>query len=548
MRSGISRRRMLRGAVVGVTGSAGLAVLAACGETQVVTKEVPIETTVIKEVPVEKIVRETEIREVPVEKIVTQQVDRIVTQTVEVEKVVEKVVTETVEVEKVVEKVVEVMVEAQPVQRTVKLEYATDHTSGPRGQAMQWAIERWEQIRPDVKIKFIPQDHIFYEKIAVEVAADTLSEINLLSGHSYGQFLEAGAWLESNDLLAKKDGFVPEDYLFSPDEHSDNRDQNNYGKWNKVMNGPMHGMMYQGGINGLLYNIDAVAAAGAREPWDGMRFDELLEEMKKVTDHEQGIWGSDAGLGTAFNCALGYNDSQRRVMGPEGHQVDGYFIDDGWQGLQWVADLMFVHNVAFRPEQRAEISGEIGSPFAAGNQVFWWGGRFRTVGFAIPRIKDRFRWSLAPLVWGNVTDHPNPEYGNQPNIFAASAAVTGVEEQTVDFGVYLAGPEVQGRVGIDRGHQPVHHDVKNQPDAVAPPPEGLHHLYAAYDSPYLRHSQWYVPGGPTMLELLQVEGPLLGKALVGEATATEAIEEATNATSAIMKRWQERLDRGDVAR
>ena len=314
------------------------------------------------------------------------------------------------------------------------------------------------------------------------------------------------------------------------------------------MNGPNHGMMYQGGSSGLLYNIDAVEAAGVREPWEGMRFDELLEEMKKATDQEQGIWGSDAGLGTAFNCALGYNDSQRRVMGPDGHQIDGYFIGEGWRGLQWVADLMFEHQVAFRPEQRAQISGELGSPFAAGNQVFWWGARLSSVGFTAPRIKDRFRWSLAPQVWGNVTDHPNVEYGNQPNIFAASSAVTGVEEQTVDFGVYLAGPEVQGRVGIDRGHQPVHHDVKNQPDAVAPPPEGMHHLYATYDSPYLRHPQWYVPGGPTALELIQLEWAQLSRALTGEVSATQAIEETTKASSAIMKRWQERLDRGDVTR
>jgi serine acetyltransferase len=40
---------MLRGAAAGVTGLAGVAALAACGETQVVTKEVPVETTVIKE-------------------------------------------------------------------------------------------------------------------------------------------------------------------------------------------------------------------------------------------------------------------------------------------------------------------------------------------------------------------------------------------------------------------------------------------------------------------------------------------------------------------
>lgn len=74
------------------------------------------------------------------------------------------------------------MVEAPPEQRTVKIEFATDHTSGPRGKAMQWGIERIAVERPDIKVKFIPQNHIFYEKIAIEAAAGTLSEVNLLNG------------------------------------------------------------------------------------------------------------------------------------------------------------------------------------------------------------------------------------------------------------------------------------------------------------------------------------------------------------------------------
>ena len=108
------------GGAVAVAASAVIVLSNAEVETQIVTKEVPVEKIVIKEVPVERIVRETEIREVPVEKIVTQQVDRVVTQTVEVEKVVtqtvevEKVVEVERVVEKVVEKVVEVMPEAPP--------------------------------------------------------------------------------------------------------------------------------------------------------------------------------------------------------------------------------------------------------------------------------------------------------------------------------------------------------------------------------------------------------------------------------------------------
>ncbi|MCY3895677.1 MAG: hypothetical protein OXG17_04310 [Chloroflexi bacterium] len=160
--SHMTRRRLLRAAGGLGLSAAGVAGLAACGEAepQIITKEVPVETTVIKEVPVEKIVRETEVREVPVERIVTQ--EKVVTQQVEVP--VERVVTQIVERERVVEKVVtrevQVMVEVQPEQRTVKIEFATDHTSGPRGQAMSWGIERFAGLRPDIKVKFIPQNHI----------------------------------------------------------------------------------------------------------------------------------------------------------------------------------------------------------------------------------------------------------------------------------------------------------------------------------------------------------------------------------------------------
>ena len=97
----MTRRHLLRGAALGAFGAAGAAVLAACGETQVVTKEV------IKEVQVEKVVTVTEIKEVAVEKIVTQEVIK----EVPVEKVV--TVTEIKEVEKIVTE--EVMIPDGPI-------------------------------------------------------------------------------------------------------------------------------------------------------------------------------------------------------------------------------------------------------------------------------------------------------------------------------------------------------------------------------------------------------------------------------------------------
>ena len=524
--SRMTRRQLLRIAGgVGVS-AAGVAALAACGETQVVTVEKIIE----KEVPVERIVE----KEVPVERIV----EKIVQEEVAVETVVEKVVTREVQV----------MMEAAPVQRTVKIEFATDHTSGPRGKAMSWGIERFAVERPDIKIKFIPQNHIFYEKIAIEAAAGTLSEVNLLNGGTYQRHIEGESWLLINDLLDKRDDHDPDNYWFIPDSYSDNKDESY--PYDRTMHGPQHGMPFQTVIGGMLYNIDALAAAGVDEPVEGWRYDDLLEAAKRVTDPDTGIYGLNSDRGEqfyVFPAAFGYNDQAERPRGNDGAQVWGPALGDGPQGWKWIVDLIYEHGVAFTPEQKPDVAGEFGSPFAAGNQVFWIGGRVYSTGFAIPRIRDRFRWSLAPMVWGNVTDHANFVLNDQAHLVARSATTTGVEEQAVAWAHFLAGPEVQGRVGIDRGHMPCFKAVADDAAATAPPPEGMHHLFTYPESPYVRHDQWYVPGG-NFLELRAEWRPVLDKALVGEADPVQSMLDAAEKVNRMLARWQEGLDKGDVSR
>ena len=67
---------MATGGAVAVAASAVIVLSNTGGEIQVVTKEVPVERTVIKEVPVEKVVRETVVKEVPVERMVEKSVTR----------------------------------------------------------------------------------------------------------------------------------------------------------------------------------------------------------------------------------------------------------------------------------------------------------------------------------------------------------------------------------------------------------------------------------------------------------------------------------------
>ena len=525
MRPLISRRYMLYGAAVGASGVAGLAALAACGETQVVT----VEKIVERQVPVERVVE----KEIPIERVV----ERIVQKEVPVDRIVEKIVTR------------EVMVEAMPAARTVKVEHATDHTSGPRGAAMSWAIERFALQRPDIKVKFIPQDHIYYEKIAVEAVAGTLSESNLLNGVSFQQFAGAGIWLNIDDIVAKKDGYDPSNYWFQPDIYSDNKSQV-YPYDSTRLQGPLYGLPYQGAIGGLAYNVTLFEAAGANQPSEGMRYSDLLEEVKKVRDPENDIYGINASRSEQFQVfpqMYGYNNGQARVDGSEGHQIWGPPLGDGWRGWQDIVDYIHKEDVAYLPEERSGLSGEFGDPFSAGKQATEVGGIAFTTGFRAPRIKDRFRWALAPMPWGENTDHGNFEWNDQPHIVAATATVTGVEEQVVDWVYFLAGPDVQGRVSIDRGHLPLWKEVADLTEANAAPPEGMSNLYDYIASPNLRAMQWYVPGG-FYNEPRSLWRPIMDAALVGDMSAQESMEKASEQVNALFKKFQDDLDKGNVDR
>lgn len=215
----VTRRRALSVAGAVGLGTVGVAALAACGETQIVEKIVTqtIEKTVT--VPVEKIVT-VEVERVvektitvPVEKIVTVPVEKIVT--VEVERIVEKIVT--VEVEKIVEVPVEKIVEKTvtkevpaaatepaPAREPVELRFVTDHTSGPRGAAMQWGLNRFADLRPEIFVNLEPSESLI-DTFAEHLIEGTPPHVQLLHQSDFLFFHDFGAFTEITELLPKLD-------------------------------------------------------------------------------------------------------------------------------------------------------------------------------------------------------------------------------------------------------------------------------------------------------------------------------------------------------
>ena len=446
----------------------------------------------------------------------TQIVERVVTKEVIKEVPVEKIVMQTqikeVPVDRVVTQIVEKVVEASAQARPVTFDFNSDHVSGPRGKSLQWAIGAYAQLRPMTRIRFRPQAD-WREKVNIQAVAGTLAEISLLSDSTFQQL----------------PGPLP---------------------YNDMMRGPQYGMPYQGaGIAGLMYNIDLLEGAGVPEPQDGWDFDDLLEGAMKIRNPEAGVWGLRSIILSMQHTCWGYNGLQKYIIGPEGHLVLGNFQGAGRDALERVWDYTYTYEVQFPPELRQEIGGEYGSPFNAGLQGFDH-GMGRSTGFSLSTIGDRFRWAQAPQPRGpHPTSTGDNEYVDQPHLVSSNAAKNGVAEEVVDFAIYMAGPEVQARNGIDRGFYPCRRGLQNSPESIAPPPERMEELYLIYEKCLMRPGGSYIPGSP--LGRGEVEGMWvrpIQKLFAGDISIDEAVEIAERDVSAQMAKYKADFDSGRESR
>ena len=300
--SNMTRRRMLRIAGGLSVGAAGVAALAACGETEptVITKEVAVETTVIKEVPVETIVTRTEVKEVPVDRIVTQ--EKIVTKEVQVPVEVQKIVTQVVEVEKVVEKTVvkEVMVEAEPMRPPVRLEFSTDWGSGVRAATHKYMAAEYNKVNPHVTV-----DILIISGSGGSTAVGYAGILTNLLVAGSGPELMSELWWNADlynlDLephmqragLTKDDFWWHDGYLVDKD-------------------GVIRGVPYGVYVGAMMANLSLVEQFGVTIPGKDYEFDEFRELAAQMSDPEAGIWGLERQTG-AWNPGLGPNASRAKA-------------------------------------------------------------------------------------------------------------------------------------------------------------------------------------------------------------------------------------------
>ena len=370
---------------------------------------------------------------------------------------------------------------AQP--ENVEIRFVTDHTAGPRGAAMQWGLARFAEKRPDIFVKLEPAANLI-DSLAIQFAAGTAPHVALLSQSDFLRFHEEGAFTEISGELAKRDDFVPEDYYFLPDAYTFNNIDHSFPQ-PELMTGPQFGMPFQFAISGFVANVSLAEGAGVTLPDSdgGWTWDDWTEWDAKMTNPDTGAYGTWARDDYEFQympqmysngMAKPFDDTLSKTM---------YDLPEAGEAWEYLINKIFVSKTSPPADQVKELGGEFGNPFAAGKIGIWPSGRVYSTGFAVPRIKDRFTWTLLPEVIAARGGPPGHSTNDQPDLVTNSAERDGSIEQSTALSVFLAGEEYQGRVGIDRGHMPVHRAAIGAPTSVAPPPEGMKWLKVYADRP-----------------------------------------------------------------
>ena len=457
----VTRRQLLRMGGATALGISGAVALAACGETQtqVVTKEVPVEKVVVKEVEVVKVVTQQ------IEKVVTQEVAKIVEREVPVERVVE------------VEKVVEKVVEAMPQRPRAVIRLANDHSSGARGAAMNWALEKFHAEFPHIAIKFEPQDHLYVDSFSIHIAAGTQAELALLDGGFFNTWVHRGGFARIDGALNKHPDWDPTKWYAPPDEMTvgqfdDDRAARPAPHTTGYGGVAQFGMPYQGNINGKIFNFTMLEEKGIPMPVEGSFHleREAWDLYMQASDPEAGTYG----LRMASNAWIVWGSWARALQNSGNHMYRApdqlhwdIFNDGGDRGFTYAVNSVW-DGVAPPFDQIQQIAGEFGDPFSAGKMATYWTGG--GVGSTIPRIKDRFSWGLGPIEESDRGGAPH-HFTNQGQYCTATAEKNGLVEECAETLLYFAGPQVQGRIAIDRGSLPMLKTVVESDEFKAGPPE-----------------------------------------------------------------------------
>ena len=317
---GLSRRRFINAAVAGGVGLTGVAVLAGCGETQIVT-ETKIQE-VVKEVPVERVVTKIVKEEVPIE------VERVVVQ----ERVViqEKVVT------------VEAMM---PKPQALTLVFATWWAleRGGFGRYEQKYIDVYEALHPHITVEYRnwPWSE-FHTKLLTQAAAGSAPDAFAHSNVFYPKYVKRGGALSLDEWVKTNSEFDIDDFLPVSLKLS-------------TVDGKLFGLPHISSAWGIIYNKQVMEDAGITESPNDLdakgewNWESNLEMLQKITKRDSSgkterLGQGDPGLRFRSGHQWAWQNGGEALKQPT---LDEFVMNEpaSAEAVQWIADSFNVHKV-----------------------------------------------------------------------------------------------------------------------------------------------------------------------------------------------------------
>ncbi len=368
--------------------------------------------------------------------------------------------------------------EQSAARESVEVVFSTDSIYGPRGAAMQWGLRRFAEIRPEIYVKLEPSDNL-----QTRFLADSLPHVALVHQHDFLRFRGDGTFTEVTDLLEQMH-VDNDDYYFLPDTHTFNDLDHSFPP-TQTDSAPQYGMPFEFEINGFVGNISLAEESGVYFPIsiDSWTWDDWTQWDAQMTDADAGTYGSWARQDYQYQYLPQMYSNGLKKPFDDGLTKTMFDQPEALEAWEYLINKIFQHRTSPPADLIKTLSGDYQDLFTAGRIGIWPSGRVYSTGFSLPFIKNRFRWTLLPAVVAARGGPPGHGAHAEPNLITRRASLDGLEEPSLALAVYLASEEFQGRVGIERGHMPVHKAALRVPESRSPPPEGMKWLKVYADRP-----------------------------------------------------------------
>lgn len=326
-----------------------------------------------------------------------QVIKEVVTQIVEKEvtKIVEgtpQIVKETVVVESTVvvekETIVEVTAAAAPVDVRIACYIMGESWMANANEAFNDFMSK----NPGINVvpEWRPGDE-YWTKLQTEFAGGTAPDISVNQMDWVIPGAARGMWLDLKPYI-DRDGFDMSQYFYNMSL-----------EW-EWQGGLYGGLLYAGG-QALYVNKDLLAKAGLEFPTEDWTWDDLLVYAQAMTIAEENQWGIGGANWNPPYWSSSFIHGAGGTVLNDAYNKCTLTEDPAKEGLQWIVDLMFTHNV--HPSALTETGGE--DPFLTGKMGMQFNGTWFE---SQTRDAGLFDWDFAPMPKHPITGKKSVQMGS----------------------------------------------------------------------------------------------------------------------------------------